>query len=236
MITFEGNLKLGDFGMATHLPLEDKSFENEGDREYIAPEIISDCTYDYKADIFSLGLMIVEIAANVVLPDNGNAWHKLRSGDLSDAGRLSSTDIHSESLFSDTTKVDTNDLFDFERENISSNNGNPATSNAHNTGNNNDSNNNNSNAIVNNNTNTAATKNRLALHKSSKIPPWVPKFLIDGESLERIVRWMIEPNYERRPTANQILQTEECLYVEMTRNAGAIIQEDDFGPKPKFFI
>lgn len=234
MITFEGNLKLGDFGMATHLPLEDKSFENEGDREYIAPEIISDCTYDYKADIFSLGLMIVEIAANVVLPDNGNAWHKLRSGDLSDAGRLSSTDIHSESLFSDTTKVDTNDLFDFERDNISGNSTNAGTSTVHNNSNINNPNMNNGND--NNNVNTAATKNRLILHKSSKIPAWVPKFLIDGESLERIVRWMIEPNYERRPTANQILQTEECLYVEMTRNAGAIIQEDDFGPKPKFFI
>ena len=234
MITFEGNLKLGDFGMATHLPLEDKSFENEGDREYIAPEIISDCTYDYKADIFSLGLMIVEIAANVVLPDNGNAWHKLRSGDLSDAGRLSSTDIHSESLFSDTTKVDTNDLFDFERDNISGNSTNAGTSTVHNNSNINNPNMNNGND--NNNVNTAATKNRLILHKSSKIPAWVPKFLIDGESLERIVRWMIEPNYERRPTANQILQTEECLYVEMTRNAGAIIQEDDFGPKPEFFI
>ncbi|CAI4043471.1 hypothetical protein SKDZ_10G0310 [Saccharomyces kudriavzevii ZP591] len=223
MITFEGNLKLGDFGMATHLPLEDKGFENEGDREYIAPEIISDCTYDYRADVFSLGLMIVEIAANVVLPDNGNAWHKLRSGDLSDAGRLSSTDIHSESLFSDTTKVDTNDLFDFERENVSAN---PApVINTHDNGSNN---NNTAGSIV-------TTKNRLVMHKSSNIPAWVPKFLIDGESLERIVRWMIEPNYERRPTANQILQTEECLYVEMTRNAGAIIQEDDFGPKPKFF-
>ncbi|CAI4044278.1 hypothetical protein SUVZ_10G0230 [Saccharomyces uvarum] len=251
MITFEGNLKLGDFGMAAHLPLEDKSFENEGDREYIAPEIISDCTYDYKADIFSLGLMIVEIAANVILPDNGNAWHKLRSGDLSDAGRLSSTDIHSESLFSDTTKVDTNDIFDFERESTINNNNNTATTattaittaaittattttTTTTTTNNNNNNNNDNND--NNNAPTGNTKNRLVLHKSSKIPAWVPKFLIDGESLERIVRWMIEPNYERRPTANQILQTEECLYVEMTRSAGAIIQEDDFGPKPKFFI
>ena len=208
MITFEGNLKLGDFGMATHLPLEDESFENEGDREYIAPEIISDCIYDYRADIFSLGLMIVEIAANVVLPDNGNAWHKLRSGDLSDAGRLSSTDIHSESLFSDTTKVDTNDLFDFEREKVNNNNNNPASNTAYSNGNNDnpDSNNN-----SNDNSNSAgSTKNRLVLHKSSKIPAWVPKFLIDGESLERIVRWMIEPNYERRPTAC-LLYTSRCV-------------------------
>ncbi|EDO18541.1 hypothetical protein Kpol_2001p46 [Vanderwaltozyma polyspora DSM 70294] len=187
MITFEGNLKLGDFGMATHLPLEDTSFENEGDREYIAPEIISDSIYDYRADIFSLGLLIVEIAANVVLPDNGYAWHKLRSGDLSDAGRLSSSDIHSESLFSNTSKVDTN-LTDYS--NSSS--------------------------------------------KRPKIPPWVPRFLTDGESLDRMVKWMIEPKYKKRPTAAQILHTEECIYVEMTRKAGAVIQEDDYGPKPNF--
>ncbi|CAR27237.1 ZYRO0C12078p [Zygosaccharomyces rouxii] len=199
MVTFEGNLKLGDFGMATHLPLEDVAFENEGDREYIAPEIISDCIYDFKADIFSLGLMIVEIAANVVLPDNGNAWHKLRSGDLSDAGRLSSTDIHSESLFSDSSKVDTNitSISDYQ----------------HNTG-----------------------KHGNALRSNrSIIPAWVPKFLIDGESLERMVKWMIDPNHTRRPSADDVLHTEECIYVEMTRKAGAIIQEDDYGPKPDFF-
>lgn len=206
LITFEGNLKLGDFGMATHLPLEDGSFENEGDREYIAPEIISDCIYDYRADIFSLGLMIVEIAANIVLPDNGNAWHKLRSGDLSDAGRLSSTEIHSESLFSTNTKVERNlteitDLEIFENDNDSE----------------------------------SPIKNRSNISLRTQIPPWVPRFLIDGESLERIVKWMIDPNYRNRPTADNILKTEECQYVEITRRAGAIIQEDDFGPKPNFF-
>ncbi|GAV53229.1 hypothetical protein ZYGR_0AI05130 [Zygosaccharomyces rouxii] len=199
MVTFEGNLKLGDFGMATHLPLEDVAFENEGDREYIAPEIISDCIYDFKADIFSLGLMIVEIAANVVLPDNGNAWHKLRSGDLSDAGRLSSTDIHSESLFSDSSKVDTNitSISDYQHD--------------------------------------AGKHGNLLRINRPAIPAWVPKFLIDGESLERMVKWMIDPNYTRRPSADDVLHTEECIYVEMTRKAGAIIQEDDFGPKPDFF-
>ncbi|KAK5782223.1 hypothetical protein RI543_000153 [Arxiozyma heterogenica] len=225
MITFEGNLKLADFGMATRLPLEDLGFENEGDREYIAPEIISDCIYDFRADIFSLGLMIVEIAANVVLPDNGNAWHKLRSGDLSDAGRLSSNEIHSESLFSTaSTKVDNkfSDYTQYLNENATQ---------------------------VNDANSTTITNNididKFAKNKSdvplrvpspiSKIPAWVPKFLIDGKSLEKMVKWMIEPDYRKRPTASQILETEECQYVEATRRAGAIIQEDDFGPKPDFF-
>lgn len=194
LITFEGSLKLGDFGMATKLPLAETGFENEGDREYIAPEIISDGVYDFRADIFSLGLMIVEIAANVVLPDNGNAWHKLRSGDLSDAGRLSSTEIHSDSLFS-PTKVNT------EATNVFS---------------------------------SGNSKTGLTLQHHD-IPAWVPKFLIDGVSLERMVRRLIEPDYTKRPTADEILHAEECEYVEMTRKAGAIIQEDDFGPKPEFF-
>ncbi|SCV03353.1 LANO_0G03620g1_1 [Lachancea nothofagi CBS 11611] len=197
LITFEGSLKLADFGMAAKLPIVNTGSENEGDREYIAPEIISDCVYDFRADIFSLGLMIVEIAANVVLPDNGNAWHKLRSGDLSDAGKLSSTEIHSESLFS-STHTNTE--------------------------------------ITNATSNIETNKLDYLIGNSSRIPAWVPKFLIDGVSLEKMVRRMIEPDYRKRPTASEILHSEECEYVEMTRKAGAIIQEDDFGPKPEFFM
>ncbi|SCU99548.1 LAME_0G03642g1_1 [Lachancea meyersii CBS 8951] len=196
LITFEGSLKLADFGMAAKLPVVNNGLENEGDREYIAPEIISDCIYDFRADIFSLGLMIVEIAANVMLPDNGNAWHKLRSGDLSDAGKLSSTEIHSQSLFSSTNTTT-------EITNISS---------------------------------QGEAKLDFLVDSCNKIPAWVPKFLIDGVSLERMVRRMIEPDYRKRPTASEILHSEECKYVEMTRKAGAIVQEDDFGPKPEMFM
>lgn len=92
-ITFEGSLKIGDFGMASKYPTP-ANFEREGDREYIAPEIISQQKYDKPADIFSFGLILVEIAANIILPDNGLPWQKLRSGDLSDAGRLSSTELN----------------------------------------------------------------------------------------------------------------------------------------------
>jgi mitosis inhibitor protein kinase SWE1 len=90
-ITFEGTLKIGDFGLATHLPVP-AGLEREGDREYIAPEILELQQYGKEADIFSLGMTILESAANVCLPDNGLPWQKLRSGDLSDAPRLSSSD------------------------------------------------------------------------------------------------------------------------------------------------
>jgi mitosis inhibitor protein kinase SWE1 len=91
-ITFEGTLKIGDFGMATTLPVP-PGLEREGDREYIAPEILELQQYGKPADVFSLGMTILETAANVCLPDNGLPWQKLRSGDLSDAPRLSSSDV-----------------------------------------------------------------------------------------------------------------------------------------------
>lgn len=75
-------LKIGDFGLAVIEPLPDDP-EREGDREYIAPEIL-DGEYGRPADIFSLGLIVLEMAANVVLPDNGLPWRKLRNGNLSD--------------------------------------------------------------------------------------------------------------------------------------------------------
>ncbi|KAK9718189.1 mitosis inhibitor protein kinase swe1 [Basidiobolus ranarum] len=76
------SLKVGDFGLAVIEPLP-RDIEREGDREYLAPEIFEG-KYGKFADIFSLGLIALEMAANVVLPDNGEAWQKLRSADLSD--------------------------------------------------------------------------------------------------------------------------------------------------------
>ncbi|KEI39509.1 uncharacterized protein L969DRAFT_453269 [Mixia osmundae IAM 14324] len=60
-----------------------QDFEREGDREYIAPEVMSG-EYGFAADVFSLGLIVLEAAVNVVMPENGPTWHKLRSDDLSD--------------------------------------------------------------------------------------------------------------------------------------------------------
>ncbi|GAA5851759.1 hypothetical protein JCM8547_001198 [Rhodosporidiobolus lusitaniae] len=60
-----------------------EDLEREGDREYLAPEIMTG-RYGFAADVFSLGLIILEAAANVVIPDNGLPWHKLRQNDFSD--------------------------------------------------------------------------------------------------------------------------------------------------------
>ncbi|KAJ1569792.1 Protein kinase, membrane associated tyrosine threonine 1 [Nowakowskiella sp. JEL0078] len=76
------NLKISDFGVATYCDLA-YSADLEGDRTYIAPEILRS-EYGKPADIFSLGLMILEISQNVVLPENGIDWQRLRVCDLSD--------------------------------------------------------------------------------------------------------------------------------------------------------
>lgn len=60
------------------------SLEREGDREYIAPEVIFESKYGKPADIFSLGLILLEAACSVEIPDNGEPWHKLRCDDFSD--------------------------------------------------------------------------------------------------------------------------------------------------------
>lgn len=53
----------------------------------MAPEVMKGKA-EQSADIFSLGLIVLEVAANVVLPDNGPTWIALRSGDLSEVPSL----------------------------------------------------------------------------------------------------------------------------------------------------
>ncbi|OAA63004.1 Protein kinase-like domain protein [Cordyceps fumosorosea ARSEF 2679] len=89
LINFEGALKIGDFGLAQACPATD-SVETEGDREYMAPEMLEG-KVGQPADVFSLGLMILEAAANVMLPENGPTWIALRSGDLSEVPSLTWT-------------------------------------------------------------------------------------------------------------------------------------------------
>ncbi|PNY25402.1 Mitosis inhibitor protein kinase wee1 [Tolypocladium capitatum] len=86
LISFEGALKIGDFGLAQPCSLTE-GVDIEGDREYMAPEMLRGKA-GQAADVFSLGLMTLETAANVVLPDNGPIWIALRSGDLSEVPSL----------------------------------------------------------------------------------------------------------------------------------------------------
>ncbi|KAJ4483261.1 hypothetical protein J3R30DRAFT_3284361 [Lentinula aciculospora] len=90
-LTREGRFKIGDFGMASlwprPRPTADSStpagsFEREGDKLYLAPEVLQG-KYGKAADMFSFGMTILETASNIVVPDQGEAWHRLRQEDFS---------------------------------------------------------------------------------------------------------------------------------------------------------
>ncbi|KAF5393379.1 hypothetical protein D9757_000714 [Collybiopsis confluens] len=88
-LTGEGRFKIGDFGMAALWPRPRPaaespggSFEREGDKLYLAPEVLQG-KYGKAADMFSFGMTILETASNIVVPDQGEAWHRLRREDFS---------------------------------------------------------------------------------------------------------------------------------------------------------
>ncbi|KAG5652393.1 hypothetical protein H0H81_005150 [Sphagnurus paluster] len=90
-VTAEGRFKIGDFGMATLWPRPKRlettpdggtgGFEREGDKVYLAPEVLQG-RYGKEADIFSFGMTILESATNIVVPDQGDGWHRLRQEDF----------------------------------------------------------------------------------------------------------------------------------------------------------
>ncbi|CAH0475854.1 unnamed protein product [Peronospora belbahrii] len=85
-ITEDGKLKIGDFGMAGKIVTSTKSLSQigdlEGDANYIAKELLSSAARLPSADIFCLGIMILEIATGMTLPEGGQQWHELREGKL----------------------------------------------------------------------------------------------------------------------------------------------------------
>ncbi|RFU36159.1 hypothetical protein B7463_g199, partial [Scytalidium lignicola] len=217
-ITFEGVLKIGDFGMATTWPAQ-PGIEGEGDREYIGPEILLG-KYDKPADVFALGLITLEIAGNVQLPDNGPTWQRLRSGDMGDVPSLtcSSTstiardgtgipledgDITMDSLGSDD---------DVERElespSLSTRNRSYDKSQSHDPA------------------NLFGSTRRGELQK----PPAFMEDMDHDSALDKIVHWMISPEPQDRPTIGQVLMTEGLRWVESRRRAGATVFEGNWGP------
>lgn len=86
LIDFEGVLKIADFGLASTWP-PPEGIDGEGDREYMAAEILQG-RYDKPADVYALGIMILEIAANMELPSYGDGWQRLRHGNLANIPSL----------------------------------------------------------------------------------------------------------------------------------------------------
>eukprot|EP00792_Barthelona_sp_PAP020_P006452 TRINITY_DN2996_c0_g1_i1.p1 TRINITY_DN2996_c0_g1~~TRINITY_DN2996_c0_g1_i1.p1 ORF type:complete len:454 (+),score=118.29 TRINITY_DN2996_c0_g1_i1:56-1417(+) len=83
----DGDLIIGDFGLAR----VSQDASDHGDPKYVAPELLEfGIEPSSAADMFSLGIMMFEMAANVELPSSGRIWRKLRSGNVTlpnNAGR-----------------------------------------------------------------------------------------------------------------------------------------------------
>jgi len=77
-----GKLKIGDFGLAVKARRGAVTLERDGDPVYLAPEALDKQlgAPGFPADIFSLGVVLLEMAADVRLPPNGVEWQRLRSG------------------------------------------------------------------------------------------------------------------------------------------------------------
>ena len=212
LITFEGVLKIADFGMATRWPAK-AGIEGEGDREYIGPEILMG-RYDKPADIFALGLIMLEIAGNVELPDNGVSWQKLRNGDMSDVPSLTWSSGTS-GILRDASgnPVTRENSFEAQRD-----------------GDNEDI------EVIDSDNHDA-----VAAQVQQKPPRYVrsgelvdpPQFMIDPsheQALERVVRWMISPEPADRPLPIDVLDTEGVRWAEARRRAGATVFEGNWGP------
>ncbi|XP_007937738.1 membrane-associated tyrosine- and threonine-specific cdc2-inhibitory kinase [Orycteropus afer afer] len=76
-----GRCKLGDFGLLVELHAARAGEAQEGDPRYMAPELLQG-SFGTAADVFSLGLAILEVACNMELPHGGEGWQQLRQGYL----------------------------------------------------------------------------------------------------------------------------------------------------------
>ncbi|KAI9826206.1 MAG: hypothetical protein M1826_006721 [Phylliscum demangeonii] len=212
LITFEGVLKIADFGMAARWPAQ-AGIEGEGDREYIGPEILMG-HFDKPADIFALGLMMLEIAGNVELPDNGPSWQKLRAGDMSDVPSLtwsSASHVHRDSSGNPLSpRADAVAMpADEDDEDATLSFLQPPGK---------------------------AVRSYQPCHDNLYRDGELrqpPAFMTDPnhpEALDRIVRWMISPRPPDRPLVDHILNVAGVKWAEARRRAGATVFEGNWGP------
>ncbi|WPH00501.1 kinase-like protein [Acrodontium crateriforme] len=202
-IDWEGVLKIGDFGMASSWPAP-AGLDGEGDREYIGPEVLSG-RFDKPADIFALGMIMLEIAGNIVLPDNGTSWQRLRAGDMSDLPSL--TWSSESSLMRDESGDPVEILNAASEESLCQ-------------------------SAEDDDDLSFLKSGRPVISRRQELVK-APNFMVDSndpEALERVVQGMIFPNPDMRPVIDQLLAAGGVQWVERRRRAGATVYEGNWGP------
>lgn len=216
LINYEGQLKIGDFGIATQWPAA-RGIEGEGDRRYIAPEILQG-KYDRPADVFALGLIMFEIASNVWLPDNGPHWLALREGNFAAVPTGPLTGSESDALVRDATGmpiVGEPELAPgVSPLPVSGGNGRDFPFD-----------------FTHSPTHDASNLFGSLKRGDLRHPP---EFMVEAEhpsSLDQVVRWMLAPDPTNRPTAQEILEIDSVKWVTTHRRAGATVFEGNWGPQ-----
>lgn len=205
--------------MATSWPAP-QGIDGEGDREYIGPEILMG-RYDKPADIFALGMSMIEIAGNVQLPDNGLHWQHLRSGDISDVPSLCwSVDSTMPRDATGTPLGKSDDSMDLGSDDEMNADGSPTMHvRKRNFGGA-------SKSLSHDPANLFGSTRRGELRRA-------PSFIknMDHEAtLEKMILWMITPDPDARPRIDQLLDTQGMQWVEKRRRAGATVFEGNWGP------
>ncbi|PIK43676.1 putative membrane-associated tyrosine- and threonine-specific cdc2-inhibitory kinase [Apostichopus japonicus] len=80
-VGMDGLCKLGDFGLTVSVKSGELINAREGDAKYLAPELLEG-KYSKAADVFSLGMTILELATDLEIPQHGDGWHQLRNGEI----------------------------------------------------------------------------------------------------------------------------------------------------------
>ena len=77
-----GDFKLGDFGIARTLEMASSGFSQKGTVAYVAPEVMYSNDYTKSVDIYSLGLVLYQLANNnrlPFLPAQGDYTHTMQN-------------------------------------------------------------------------------------------------------------------------------------------------------------
>lgn len=162
-----------------------------------------------------MGMIMYEIAANAIPPDNGGWWQKLRSGDFSGlpsltSGSTNSLSKDSRAHFSTGDSLERLGSTGLIEPSLSS----PSFDSHTSTG-----------------TRMMSWESEINAVGAELLQP--PAFMLnpnDPESLDHVVQWMMSPSPSDRPVVDHILQLAGCEWVSGRRRAGAVIYEGRWGP------